>query len=127
MFYTKAHQPPSAAPLPAAVTSRPVNKAEASLLELYLATDVARLLLNQLVECVKRICSLEEKKFGFQCRKLFADIVLYIIETVKRKMEHNGNTCAVLLDHLKIFTSSLHERYLKKAQKFQPLNPKFYI
>ena len=82
------------------------------------AKNFESLLLNQLVEYLKKFALLNKKQFGFQSRKSSTDAVLYFIEKIIGNMEDNNDTGAVFLDLAKAFNSISHEIFLKKAENF---------
>ena len=77
-----------------------------------------RLLLNQLVEYLKKFALLNKRQFGFQTRKSSIDAVLYFIEKIIGNMEDNNDTGAVFLDLTKAFNSISYEIFHKKAENF---------
>ena len=64
-----------------------------------------RLLLNQLVEYLKKFVLMTKKQFGFQSRKSSTDAVLYFIENIIGNMEDNSFTVALFLDLAEAFNS----------------------
>ena len=48
---------------------------------------------------------MNEKQLGIEFRKSTTDALLYFLEKIVENLEHNSDTCAVLLDHAKTFKS----------------------